>query len=104
MAKAFGLGADRGALVTRVDDGTPAADAGLRGGTRTEAYNGIDVTLGGDLIVAIGKTPVRSTDDVSRVVATELSPGQRVTFTVLRGGTKRTSVEVTLGERPAGTP
>jgi 2-alkenal reductase len=103
MAKAFGLGASRGALVTRVDDGTPAADAGLRGGTRTEVYNGIDVTLGGDLIVAIGKTPVRSTDDISRVVATELSPGQRVTFTVLRGGTKRAMVDVTLGERP-GTP
>jgi S1-C subfamily serine protease len=104
IAKAFGLGAPRGALVTRVDEGTPAADAGLRGGTRTEAYNGIDVTLGGDLIVAIGGTPVRSTDDVSRVVATELSPGQRVTFTVLRGGKKRTTVDVTLGERRAGTP
>jgi S1-C subfamily serine protease len=104
MAKEFGLGEDRGALVTRVDDGTPAAAAGLRGGSRTEAYNGIDVTLGGDLIVAIGPTPVRSTEDVSRVVATELSPGQRVTFTILRGGKKRATVEVTLGERPSGTP
>jgi S1-C subfamily serine protease len=104
IAKEFGLGADRGALVTRVDDGTPAAAAGLRGGTRTEVYNGLDVTLGGDLIVAIGKTPVQSTDDISRVVATQLSPGQRVTFTVLRGGTKRTTVDVTLGERPSPTP
>ncbi|HEX5585014.1 S1C family serine protease [Gaiella sp.] len=101
LAKAFGLGADRGALVTRVDEGTPAAAAGLRGGTRTEIYNGLDVTLGGDLIVAIGKTPVQSTDDISRVVATQLSPGQRVPFTVLRGGTKRATVVVTLGERPS---
>ncbi|HET8741392.1 MAG TPA: trypsin-like peptidase domain-containing protein [Gaiella sp.] len=104
IAKAFGLGAERGALVTRVEQGTPAAAAGLRGGTRTEAYNGIDLTLGGDLIVAIGKTPVRSTEDVSRVVATELSPGQRVTFTVLRGGTRRATVEITLGERPSEAP
>jgi S1-C subfamily serine protease len=59
------------------------------------------VTLGGDLIVAIGKTPVQSTDDISRVVATQLSPGQRVPFTVLRGGTKRATVVVTLGERPS---
>jgi S1-C subfamily serine protease len=101
LAKAFGLGADRGALVTRVDEGTPAAAAGLRGGTRTEIYNGLDVTLGGDLIVAIGKTPVQSTDDISRVVATQLSPGQRVPFTVLRRGTKRATVVVTLGERPS---
>ncbi|HET8812724.1 MAG TPA: trypsin-like peptidase domain-containing protein [Gaiella sp.] len=103
ISRAFKLGARRGALVTRVDDGTPAARAGLRGGTRTEVYNGLDVTLGGDVIVAIGAAPVLGTDDVSRIVSTELLPGQTVTFTVLRGGTKRTKVDVTLGERPAGT-
>jgi S1-C subfamily serine protease len=103
LAREFGLGAPRGALVTRVDDGTPAATAGLHGGTRTEVYNGLDVTLGGDLIVAIGKTPVTSTEDVSRIVATELLPGETVTFTVLRGGTRRAQVDVTLGQRPSGT-
>jgi S1-C subfamily serine protease len=102
IARTFKLGAVRGALVTRVDDGTPAAQAGLRGGTRTEVYNGLDVTLGGDLIVAIGKAPVTSTDDVSRIVSTQLLPGQTVTFTVLRDGTRRARVDVTLGERPSG--
>jgi S1-C subfamily serine protease len=102
IARKFRLGAARGALVTRVDDATPAARAGLRGGTKTEVYNGLDVTLGGDLIVAIGKAPVTSTDDVSRIVSTQLLPGQTVTFTVLRGGTRRATVEVTLGERPGG--
>lgn len=102
IARRFRLGAARGALVTRVDDATPAARAGLRGGSKTEVYNGLDVTLGGDLIVAIGKVPVTSTDDVSRIVSTQLLPGQTVTFTVLRGGTRRTTVDVTLGERPAG--
>jgi S1-C subfamily serine protease len=103
IAKEFGLGARRGAIVTRVDEGTPAAAAGLRGGARTEAYNGLDVTLGGDLIVAIGNTPITGTDDISRVVATKFLPGQTVTFTVLRGGTRRMKVDVTLGERPLGT-
>jgi 2-alkenal reductase len=103
IAREFGLGARQGALVTRVDDGTPAAEAGLRGGTKTEVYNGLDVTLGGDLIVAIGNTPVTSTEDVSRIVSTELLPGQTVTFTVLRGGTRRAKVDVTLGRRPSGT-
>lgn len=103
IAKEFGLGARRGAIVTRVDEGTPADQADLRGGARTEAYNGLDVTLGGDLIVAIGNTPITSTDDISRVVATQLLPGQTVTFTVLRGGTRRMKVDVTLGERPLGT-
>jgi S1-C subfamily serine protease len=100
IAKTFKLGASRGALVTRVDGGTPAERAGLRGGARTEVYNGLDVTLGGDLIVAIGKSRVTSTDDVSRIVSTQLLPGQTVPFTVLRGGTRRTTVDVTRGERP----
>jgi S1-C subfamily serine protease len=103
IARAFDLGARQGALVTRVDDGTPAARAGLLGGSKTEIYNGLDVTLGGDLIVAIDGTPVTSTEDVSRIVSTQLMPGQTVPFTVLRGGTRRATVDVTLGERPAGT-
>jgi S1-C subfamily serine protease len=98
IADAFDLGADRGALVTRVEGGTPAADAGLRGGSRTEAHNGQDITLGGDLIVAIAGKAVHGADDVSRIV-TELRPGQTVEFTVVRGG-RTVSVDVTLGNRP----
>jgi S1-C subfamily serine protease len=86
--------------VTRVEDGSPAALAGLRGGSRTEAFNGLDVTLGGDLIVAIGGTKVDDAEDVSRLVTTTLEPGQTVTFTVLRGD-RRISIPVTLGNRPA---
>jgi len=100
LAKAFGLGAPRGALVTRVGSGSPADDAGLRGGGRTEVFNGLDVTLGGDVIVAIGGSRVTSADDVSRLVTTKLRPGQTVTFTVLRGS-RRIAVDVTLGDRPA---
>jgi S1-C subfamily serine protease len=103
IAAEFGLGAKRGALVTRVEEGTPAQAAGLRGGTRTEAYNGLDVTLGGDVIVAIGGTTVAGADDVSRIVTTELVPGQTVEFTVIRNGTRKT-FEVTLGDRAGGTP
>jgi S1-C subfamily serine protease len=99
IADAFGLGAKRGALVTRVEDGSPAASAGLRGGRRTEAFNGLDVTLGGDLIVAIGGTKVEGADDVSRLATTTLEPGQTVTFTVLRGK-RRIAIPVTLGDRP----
>ena len=43
---------------------------------------------------------VAGAEDVSRAVA-RLAAGQRVTFTVLRGGTDRRVVQVTLAERPA---
>jgi S1-C subfamily serine protease len=100
IAKRFSLGAQRGALVTQVEESSPAGVAGIRGGSRTEAFNGKDVTLGGDLIVAIGGTKIESADDVSRLVTTTLAPGETVTFTVVRGG-KRVELDVTLADRPA---
>ncbi len=100
LAKRFGFAAQRGALVAQVEPGTPAARAGLRGASRRAQYNGMPVSLGGDLIVRIGGTDVTSAEDVSRLV-TVLLPGQRVPFTVLRGGTKRVVVQLTLAERPA---
>jgi 2-alkenal reductase len=100
LARRFDFAAERGALVTQVEPGTPAARAGVRGGTRVESWNGLRVTLGGDLIVRIAMTPVTSAQDVSRAV-TLLEPGDRVPLTLLRGGTKRQVVQVTLSERPA---
>ena len=100
LAKKFGLDSPHGALIAKVEPGTPAARAGLHGGTRTVDYNGREVSLGGDVIVGIDGMRVAGADDVSRAVA-RLAAGQQVTFTVLRGGTDRRAVKVTLAERPA---
>ncbi len=100
LARRFGFSAGRGALVSQVEPDTPAAKAGIRGGSRVESYNGLRITLGGDLIVRIGRTPVASAQDVSRAV-TLLLPGQQVQITLLRAGKTREVVQVTLAERPA---
>ncbi len=100
LARRFGFAAGRGALVSQVEPNTPAAKAGIHGGSRVESYNGLRITLGGDLIVRIGRTPVASAQDVSRAV-TLLLPGQQVQITLLRGGKTREAVQVTLAERPA---
>jgi S1-C subfamily serine protease len=100
MARTFGFATRRGALVAKVEPDTPAARAGLRGGTHVEDYNGLQVSLGGDVIVRIGNRPVASAQDVSRAM-NAFKVGQRVAFTVLRGGTARRVVQVTLTERPA---
>jgi S1-C subfamily serine protease len=99
VARRFGYAAPRGALVVRVVPGTGAAAAGLRAGGRLESFRGLGFRVGGDAIVAIGGVPVRSAEDVVRIVATRLVPGQSVRFTVVRGSARRV-VPVTLGERP----
>ena len=57
-----------------------------------------DLKTGGDVIVAIDGKPVRSADDVVRIVSFDLRPGAVATFTVVRGTTRKT-VAVTLGDR-----
>jgi 2-alkenal reductase len=102
LARRFQLGAQRGALVTEVEPGTPADRAGVHGGSREAVYNGLPVTLGGDLIIRIGSTRIRGSEDVSRVVTDELAPGQTVAVTLVRGGQRRV-VTLTLAERPLGS-
>ena len=53
------------------------------------------------MIVAIDGRKVSSAEDLIRIVSDRLLPGQTAAFTVLRNGTKRLSIPVTLGERSA---
>ncbi len=100
IAKRFGISSPRGALVAAVEPGTPAAKAGIQGGNQTESYNGVALTFGGDVIVSIAGVPVNSADDVSRIVTERLRPGETVEVVLLRDGTDRRAVRVTLAERP----
>jgi 2-alkenal reductase len=99
IAKRFGYAATRGALVDTVLPRSGAAAAGLKPGARTEAFRGLGVHVGGDAIVAIDGVPVADSEDVVRIVATRLYPGEVARFTVVDGRTRRV-VPVKLGERP----
>ena len=99
LARILGYGVKQGALVEDVRAGGPGARAGLRGSSHpVNALGYRDLRSGGDVIVAIDGKPVHSADDVVRIVSYDLRPGQVATFTVVRGGTRRT-VAVTLGDR-----
>jgi S1-C subfamily serine protease len=99
LAKRFDYPVGRGAVISNVVDGGPAAAAGLRGGSGREEVLGIEFIRGGDVIVAIDGQTVGSSEDVVRIVTTSLSPGQVARFTIRRGKTRR-EVPVRLGERP----
>jgi S1-C subfamily serine protease len=101
IARRFGYAATHGALIVGVDPG-PARAAGLRPGTRDVVFEGVDLTVGGDAIVAIDGEPVANAEDVVRIVTERLLPGQTARFTVVRGR-QRLVVPVKLAERaPAG--
>lgn len=99
LALAFNLPVNEGVLITSVEPGSAAEKAGLRGGDHTETLRGVDVRLGGDIIIAVDKTPVRNFNELLAYLVSNTSVGQRVVITIIRDGSKR-DIPVTLGERP----
>ena len=101
LARRYGLGAPRGALIQAVVADAPAAQAGLRGSSKQEVFNGVPINVGGDLIVGFAGQKVERAADIARIVTDSLRPGQTVSVTVLRRGTgARETVRVRLTERP----
>lgn len=86
----------RGAYITQVIPGSPATQVGL-------IPSGVDARgrpmPGGDIIVAVNGAPVNSVDDLIAQLNRH-QPGDKVTLTVVRGGSK-IDVPVTLGQWPA---
>jgi 2-alkenal reductase len=99
LARHFGLSEQQGVLITSVQSGSPADQAGLRAGTRTGTYAGVPLRYDGDIVVAFGGTPVRSSDDLVGYLEQKGEVGATVTLTVARGGQEQ-QLEVTLGSRP----
>jgi S1-C subfamily serine protease len=104
IARRFGYPVRYGAVITSVRPGSPGARAGLRGGSRERDFNGVAFTYGGDVLVAIDGSPVRSANDVVRAVSERLRPGQVARLTIVRDGSgSRRTLRVVLGTRP-GNP
>jgi S1-C subfamily serine protease len=99
IARRFHYPVRYGAVITSVRSSSPGAQAGLRGGSEERDYNGVAFTYGGDVLVAVDGSPVRSANDVVRAVSERLRPGQASTFTIVRDGSRR-QVRVVLGTRP----
>jgi S1-C subfamily serine protease len=95
----FNLPAERGLLIVRVYEGSGAAKAGLRAGTREVVVAGQSYRLGGDFIVEIDGKPVSESQDLRRAIMGK-EVGDKITLEAYRGDDKR-SFEVTLGRQPA---
>jgi 2-alkenal reductase len=99
VARRFDFSVQRGAIISGIEEESPAQRADFRPATRQQEFNGKPgVATNGDVIVAINGVPVRSADDVVRIVSERLLPGQIARFTIVRGTTRKT-ISVRLGER-----
>lgn len=83
LADSFGLDRPRGALVSQVQPGSPAARAGLQAA---------------DVILRVGAKPVENAGDLPRMIGVA-KPGTRVALQVWRKG-RAQEVRVVLGELP----
>ena len=91
--------ATRGALVIAVSPGSAADDGGLRPSDRTTVVDGLELPIGGDIIIAIDDTPIPDMDALLAYIVEHTRPGDTVTFTVLRDGAE-TTLSITMGTRP----
>jgi S1-C subfamily serine protease len=99
VAGVLRLPADKGVLVGSVKPGSPAAKAGVKGGTTQVVVAGESYQLGGDMIVAIDGKPV-STVDALRSAITAHKPGETVELGVVHADGSKAKVEVKLGRVP----
>ena len=97
LIRSMGLSPNsKGVFVTSVQDGGPAAKAGLKGIVQDD--NG-GITNMGDVITAIDNHPVRQIDDIINYIEQHKKIGDGVKLTVERDGTT-TDLSVLLEQRP----
>jgi S1-C subfamily serine protease len=99
LARRLDIAARDGGLVQVVEDGSPADEAGLRGGGNEIQFQATRLRTGGDVIVGVNGRRLTRSQDLADVISA-MSAGQRVRLRVLRDGERRI-IEVELGQRPA---
>jgi putative serine protease PepD len=99
VADALRLPTEGGLLIQRVERGSPAAEAGLRGAQQEVIVFGTyRLGAGGDLIVAIDGKPPESNDSLRRALDRKRA-GDTIELTIYRDG-RTQKVRVKLGEAP----
>jgi serine protease Do len=97
IAQTLGLQQPVGFLIFSVEPGSPAEQAGLRGGDRVVTVEGRPVVLGGDVIIAVDDTPIEDAQDIEAQLIYK-TVGDVVEFSVIQGSSTQ-DIEVELGAR-----
>jgi len=105
VSRTLALGLDlpdgtQGAYISQVISGGPAEDARLNDANRTIMVDGQPIDVGGDTVIGIDGTPIRSMADLISYLTSNTRPGDTVTLEVLEEGGDRVEKDVKLGVRP----
>src|SRR5580658_1943526 len=98
LAEQLDMPSSGGLLIEGIDEGSPAAAAGLRGPNRMVRAGMYRLGIGGDLIIAIDGKPA-TTQDALRRAMNQKRPGEQMVLTIYRGN-RTMKVTVTLGLAP----
>jgi len=101
LAKVLGLKDAVGFLVITVVENSPASKAGLIGSEKTIEVEGVNYSIGGDIILSVDESKVRKLDDLLIHLQRAKSVGDEMVLEVLRDN-RTTNVTIILGERPNG--
>jgi len=98
LAEALELPSSGGLLIQRIERGSAADEAGLRGPRQVVVVGNYQLGVGGDLIVAVEGQPVEDNGSLTRVMNRKRG-GDTLALTVYRDGRKQ-KITVHLGEAP----
>jgi S1-C subfamily serine protease len=92
-----------GVLVTGVAQNSPAAAAGIVGGTKAKTVFGTCIPVGGDVITRIGDTPIHSMSDLQGYLQSQ-SVGTTVQAQIVHANGSHGTLSITLTKQPSSAP
>jgi S1-C subfamily serine protease len=101
LAKVLDLTDAVGFLVVTVVPDSPASRAGLHGSENIEEVDGIQYTIGGDIILSVDGVEVRKISDILIHLQRAKTVGDELILEILRDG-RTSNFTIVLGERPNG--
>ncbi len=101
LADPLELPVTRGVLLSTVTPTSPAAKAGLEGGTEFIEIRGRNICAGGDIIVAVDDQELATMDELVTYLVTNSRPGDTIELRVIRGN-ETLDIPVVLEPRPTG--
>ncbi len=103
LAEPLSLPVTAGVLIDAITSGSPAAKAGLHGGTHDVVIRGERVCAGGDVIVAVNGTYVNTMDELVAYLVMNSKPGDTLKLLIVRGG-QTFELPLLLEARPDNAP